>query len=220
MLAAILYDLDGTIVNTDPIHYQAWQEILRGYNLEINELFYKTHMSGRLNPEIVQELLPDLSPYAVEQFSERKEAYFRKLAPTLTPLPGLSNLIDWADAQGLKQAVVTNAPRQNANYMLEVLNLQARFAQVVVAEEIGIAKPNPAPYQYILKQFGITAEQALAFEDSPSGISAAIGAGIPTVGIASTQEPKILYNLGAKLVIPDFTAAQLWTMLGAINPNL
>lgn len=219
MLAAILYDLDGTIVNTDPLHYQAWQELLRDYDLEIDTVFYKTHMSGRLNPAIVQELLPDLSPQAVQHFSDRKEARFRELAPELTPLPGLCKLIAWADARELKQAVVTNAPRQNADYMLGVLNLQEKFAQVIVSEEIGIAKPDPAPYQYILNKFGLTPEQALAFEDSPSGIRAATGAGIPTVGIASTQAPRDLYHLGAILAIPDFTNSQLWTFLGSPNPN-
>jgi HAD superfamily hydrolase (TIGR01509 family) len=217
MLAAILYDLDGTIVNTDPLHYQAWQELLRDCEIEIDEEFYKLHMSGRLNPDIVKELLPELSLEAVQKFSDRKEARFREIAAELRPLPGLLNLIAWADAQSLKQAVVTNAPRQNADYMLRVLHLQDKFDQVVVSEEIGIPKPDPTPYQHILAYFGIAPEQALAFEDSPSGIRAAVGAGIPTVGIASTQEPNQLYELGAMLVIPDFTDSQLWALLGSPN---
>jgi HAD superfamily hydrolase (TIGR01509 family) len=214
MLAAILYDLDGTIVNTDPLHYQAWQQLLRDYGKEIDEEFYKSRMSGRLNPDIVKELLSELSEEAVIKFSNRKEARFRELAPELTPLPGLLNVIRFANASGLKQAVVTNAPRQNAEYMLKVLHLQAAFDQVVISEDIGIAKPDPGPYQYILKYFGIAPEEALAFEDSPSGIRAAVGAGIPTVGIASTQEPGNLYELGAMLVIADFTDSKLRALLG------
>lgn len=213
MRSAILYDLDGTIVNTDPLHYQAWQELLQGYNLEIDQEFYKSRMSGRLNPDIVQELLPELSLEAVQEFSDRKEARFREIAPNLLPLPGLLNLIAWGNAHGCKQAVVTNAPRVNAEYMLKVLHLQDKFDQLVIAGEIGIPKPNPAPYQYILNYFGIKPEQALAFEDSPTGICAAVGAGIPTVGIASTQEPSKLYDLGAILVIADFTDSQLWEIL-------
>lgn len=219
MLAAILYDLDGTIVNTDPLHYQVWQQLLRDVGIEIDEEFYLARMSGRLNPAIVQELLPELSPEAVEQFSELKEARFRELATELTPLPGLLNAIAWAEARGLKQAVVTNAPRENAYHMLRVLNLQERFDRVVISEDIGVAKPDPGPYQYILNHFGLTPEQALAFEDSPSGIRAAVGAGIPTVGIASTQDPTDLYYLGAMLVIPDFTDSQLWALLDSPNPN-
>lgn len=214
MLAGILYDLDGTIVNTDPLHFQAWQEILREYEIEIDDRFYKARMSGRLNPAIVQDLLPQLSQESGQKFCDRKEALFREMAAELTPLPGLLNLIAWGEEQGFKQAVVTNAPRENANYMLKVLHLQHRFEQVFIAEEIGIAKPNPELYQYALAYFNLSPQQALAFEDSPSGIRAAVGAKIPTVGIASTQELGELYDLGAKLVISDFTDSQLWELLG------
>lgn len=218
MRSAILYDLDGTIVNTDPLHYQAWQELLQEYKIEIDEQFYKSQMSGRLNPDIVQELLPQLSLEAVQEFSESKEARFRDLAPLLVPLPGLLDIITWANAHGCKQAVVTNAPRVNAEYMLSVLHLQDKFDRVVIAEDIGIPKPDPAPYLHILAYFGLNPEQAIAFEDSPAGIRAAVGAGIPTVGIASTQEPRKLYDLGAMLVIRDFTDSQLWELLDVPQP--
>ncbi|HCF30771.1 MAG TPA: hydrolase [Cyanobacteria bacterium UBA11049] len=219
MLAAILYDLDGTIVNTDPLHFQAWQELLREYEIEIDEQFYKARMSGRLNPAIVQDLLPELSLEAGQNFCDRKEARFREMAAELTPLPGLLNLIATGEEQGFKQAVVTNAPRENANYMLKVLHLQHRFEQVFIAGEIGIAKPNPGLYQYALAYFNLSPQQALAFEDSPSGIRAAVSAEIPTVGIASTQEPGELYDLGAKLVISDFTDSQLWELLGVTKSD-
>ncbi len=214
MLAAIFYDLDGTLVNTDPLHFQAWQELLQDYGIKIDEEFYKARMSGRLNPAIVRDLLPELLPEAVEKFCDRKEARFRELATQLTPLPGLLNLIAWAEEQGFKQAVVTNAPRENADYMLKVLHLQHRFDRVVISEDIGMAKPDPGPYQYALAYFGLSPKQALAFEDSPSGIRAAVGADIPTIGVASTQEPSELYDLGAVLVIPDFTDSRLWELLG------
>jgi len=83
-------------------------------------------MSGRLNPQIVQALMPEFSEEALQQFSDLKEARFREVAGTLTPLPGLLNMIAWATDRGLKQAVVTNAPRENADYM-KVLNLQTAF---------------------------------------------------------------------------------------------
>lgn len=218
MLAAILYDLDGTIVNTDPLHYQVWQELLRESGIKIDEQYYQAEMSGRLNPEILLKLMPDLSPAGIEQYSELKEARFRSAAIALTPMPGLLDTVAWAAAQGLKQAVVTNAPRLNADYMLEVLQLQAKFERVIVSEELGIAKPNPAPYQHILQVFGLIPAQALAFEDSPSGIRSAVGAGIPTVGIASTHPPTELSALGAMLVIPDFTDSRLWQLLGTPYP--
>jgi HAD superfamily hydrolase (TIGR01509 family) len=213
MLAAILYDLDGTIVNTDPLHFRVWQALLREYDIEIDEEFYKNRMSGRLNPLIVQDLLPELSAAEVIKFSDRKEAQFRELAAELAPLPGLLEMLAWADEKGLKQAVVTNAPSENTKHVLSVLQLEHRFERVFISQEIGMAKPDPGPYLYALAYFGLTAQQALVFEDSPSGIRSAVGAEIPTVGVASSQTPSELYDLGVMLAISDFKDSQLWGLL-------
>jgi HAD superfamily hydrolase (TIGR01509 family) len=217
MLAAILFDLDGTIVNTDPIHYRAWQEMLSSYGIEIDETFYKSRISGRLNPEIVKDILPQLSAAEGQKFADEKEALFRKLAPDLKPLNGFSELLTWTDTHQLKRALVTNAPRLNAEFMLEVLGIKEAFHKVVLADDCIAGKPDPAPYQVALNKLGITAEQAIALEDSPSGIRSAVGADIRTIGIASTHEPQVLQDIGAFMAIPDFTDLQLWTFLNSLD---
>lgn len=216
MLSAILFDLDGTIVNTDPIHFQAWQQMLASYNIEIDESFYKSRISGRLNPEIVKDILPQLSPAAGEKFADDKEALFREMAKHLKPLSGFFELLEWTELHQLKRALVTNAPRLNAEFMLEVLEIKEAFDTIVLAEECVAGKPDPAPYQAALDQLGITAQAAIALEDSPSGIRSAVGAGLKTIGIASTHDPKVLLEVGAFIAIPDFTDLQLWTLLNAI----
>lgn len=213
-LAALLFDLDGTLANTDPFHYRAWKEQLQDYDFNIDETFYKTRISGRLNPAIVDDLLPHLTPDAKGQFIEQKEARYRELAPHLVPLAGLSDIVTWAEERGLKQGVVTNAPFENVHHTLRALHLEGKFGQIVIADFLGIGKPDPAPYQYALDQFGIAPNQAIAFEDSPSGVRSAVGAGIPTIGIASTQEPQRLYEVGAALVVVDFSVPELWEFLG------
>lgn len=221
MLSAILFDLDGTITNTDPIHFRAWQEHLNPQGLTIDEAFYKTRISGKTNPVIVAEILPHLSEAAGQQLANAKEARFRELATQdITALDGLIQVLEWAQQQQLPLAVVTNAPPENAYFMLETLRLNVRFQTIVISDEIGVGKPDPAPYNIALERLGVAAEAAIAFEDSPSGIRSAVAAGIPTVGIASTHHPQVLYDLGAMLVIPDFTAEELWTLLntsGEVN---
>lgn len=219
-LVAILYDLDGTLVNTDPVHYQVWQTMLQTFGLAIDEAFYQAKISGRLNPAIVQDLLPHLSPPEQQQFIAQKEAQFRAQAPHLTPLAGLGEMLRWAKTQGMKQGVVTNAPPENVYHVLKALHLESTFDQVVIADELGIGKPDPAPYTHALNTFGLAPEQAIAFEDSPSGIRSAVSAGIPTIGIASTHEPQTLYALGATLVVPNFAAPELWALLGATANSL
>ncbi|SRR5579883_882434 len=215
MLAAILFDLDGTIVNTDPIHYQAWQDMLLKYGIEIDEAFYQSRISGRLNPEIVKDILPHLSPEAGARFADEKEALFRQKAPNLKPLSGFSELLAWTDTYQLQRALVSNAPRKNAEFMLEVLGIKEAFDIVILAEECVAGKPDPAPYEAALQELGIKAEQAIALEDSPSGIRSAVSASIRTIGVASTHNPQVLQAIGAFMVIPDFTDLHLWTFLNS-----
>jgi HAD superfamily hydrolase (TIGR01509 family) len=106
--------------------------------------------------------------------------------------------------RGLKKAVVTNAPRENVNFLLEVLQLADTFDAVILAEEATAGKPDPAPYQLVLDRFGISAKEAkplqgrfaIAFEDSPSGIKSAAG---------------------AAMVISDFTEQKLRRLLDSFS---
>lgn len=216
MLIAVLFDLDGTLVNTDPLHYQTWQEILRDYGLEIDQAFYKARISGRLNPLIVQDLLPQISFEAGQQLADYKEARFREIGLSLTPLAGLLDFLAWIETQGLRKAVVTNAPRENVNFLLEVLKLADTFDPVVLAEDAIAGKPDPAPYKLALSLLGVSPKEAIAFEDSCSGIHSAVGAGIYTIGVASTHDPEVLLEAGAAMVIPDFTEKQLWFLLDSL----
>ncbi|WP_353930689.1 HAD-IA family hydrolase [Okeanomitos corallinicola TIOX110] len=216
MLTAILFDLDGTIVNTDPIHYQAWREMLLDYSIEIDETFYKSRISGRLNPEIIKDILPHLLRAEGEKFADEKEALFRDSAFHLKPLDGFSEVIKWIEKHQIKCALVTNAPWLNAEFMLEVLGIKEIFHTIVLADDCTAGKPDPEPYKVALNKLGITAEQAVAFEDSPSGIRSAVAAHIPTIGIASTHNPQVLQNLGTFMTIPDFTDLRLWTWLNSL----
>ena len=213
MLAAILFDLDGTLANTDPLHFRVWQEVLKDYGLDIDKRFYDTRISGRLNPLIIKDLLPHISDLENQKLADYKEAKFRELASELKSLPGLNQVLAWTEECGLKRALVTNAPRKNVEFMLSILNLTETFAPVVLAEEVAAPKPDPAPYKLALKLLDILPEQAVAFEDSPSGIRSAVGAGILTIGIASTHEPQTLQEAGALTVVPDFTAEVVWNLL-------
>ena len=214
MLAAILFDLDGTIANTDPFHMQAWQQILDDRQMQVDEVFYKQHISGKRNQRIIAEIFPDLSVAAGENLSDRKEILFRQLAASqLKPLPGLTEILNWTQTNGLGRSLVTNAPRDNVEFMLDLLNLTQTFSPIIIGDEAPAPKPHPDPYQIALKQLGISPQQAIVFEDSPTGICAAVAAGINTIAIASSHDPDSLREAGATMVISDFTDSQLWAML-------
>jgi HAD superfamily hydrolase (TIGR01509 family) len=209
MLKALLFDLDGTLADTNSVHRLAWKEILGAHGYDVTCDFYRENITGRVTSEVFEELFPNLSPEETREMTEAKEASFRERAGTLDPLPGLVDIVAKGREKGMKISLVTNAPKENVYIMLDILGLDEVFEPVILADDIGAGKPEPAPYNAALEALDVSADEALAFEDSPSGIASSVAAGIPTVGIASTQEPEDLEELGVELVARDFTDPKL-----------
>ena len=216
MLDALLFDLDGTLADTDKLHLLAMQQLLHEDGRTLTEAEFEAHISGRANADLCRYLFPDRPLSEHRDFADRKEARFRELSPTLQPTPGLVRLLEYAEARGIGMAVVTNAPRANAEHMLAALDLAGRFEHVLVAEELPKAKPDPLPYLTGLQRTGAQAEQALAFEDSVPGVKAASGAGIYTVGLSTSQTAEALMAAGAQLVVADFEDERLWEVIKSI----
>jgi len=210
---AFLFDLDGTLSDTDSLHSPAWLNLLSRHGFQADEEFYKARISGRSNAVIIRELLPHLSEDEVQSVIDAKEADFRDLATDLEPLPGLLEFMQEGHGRGMKIALVTNAPGVNVPLVLATLGVIEYFDEIVLADDVGVGKPDPAPYAAALHRLGLLPEEAVAFEDSASGIASATGAGIPTVGIASTQQPGYLIDAGAFVAVQDFTDTKLWDLL-------
>ncbi|MCD6054658.1 MAG: HAD-superfamily hydrolase subfamily variant 3 [Rubrobacteraceae bacterium] len=213
MYRALLFDLDGTLAETDSLHLPTWVDALEPYGVEVDEEFYRDRISGRSTTEIVRELLPELTDEQGRSIGDAKEASFRKRAFELDPLPGLEDFVERGRKRGMWIALVTNAPEENVEAILLALKLRDFFDTVVLADEVEAVKPDPAPYIAALEKTGVPAEEALAFEDSVSGISSSVAAGIPTVGIASSQEPQKLFAAGAFMTAQDFTDPQLQALI-------
>ena len=171
-----------------------------------------------MTPEIVAGLFPDLSPEEVEEMAEAKEAAFRKRAGELEPLSGLSDFIAKGQKEGMRIALVTNAPKENVLAILDALGLEGVFEPVILGGKLDVGKPDPAPYEAALEALGISKEEAVAFEDSPSGIASSVAAGIPTVGIASTHEKEKLEGLGVDLVVHDLPTQSSKACLRGAKP--
>jgi beta-phosphoglucomutase len=210
---ALLFDLDGTLTDTDHLHVEAFRVLLQDFGRTITLEHYKARIMGHPNDEIMREMFPEETPERRIILSDHKEQLFRDQLETLTPTPGVVKVLDWADASGVPYAVVTNAPRANAEMMLHGLGLDRRMRELVIGDELERAKPDPLPYRTGLQRLGATPERALAFEDSPPGIRAAHGAGIATYGIRTAHPDAALLRSGAVAAITDFTDAGLWQRL-------
>ncbi|KAF3449504.1 hypothetical protein FNV43_RR10232 [Rhamnella rubrinervis] len=144
-LEAVLFDVDGTLCDSDPIHHYAFREMLQeiGFNggVPITEEFFIENIAGRHNDDIARRLFPDDIPRGLK-FAEDKEAMFRRLVKEqLKPIDGLYRLKKWIEDRGLKRAAVTNAPRPNADLMDSVSGIKAGVAAGMPV--IGLATRNP-----------------------------------------------------------------------------
>jgi len=208
-----MFDLDGTLAETDSLHLPTWVDVLRPHGIEVDEEFYRERISGRANSEIVKDLLPNLSDKEGREVFEAKESAFRKRTVELEPLPGLLDFLKLGRKLGFAIVLVTNAPKENTGVILLALKLDDYFDAIVLSDDVGAVKPDPAPYRAALQKLNIEPGEAVAFEDSTSGIASAVGAGIPTVGIASTQKPEKLLAAGAFTTAADFTDPGLGSLV-------
>ena len=226
---AILFDIDGTLVDSDPIHYKVFRELLLkedGFNNNepIDETFFRKWIAGRSNSLIMKDFFPQWSIDQREQWSILKEARFREVASKTmneSKMYGLDKLRNWIDSNDIKKAAVTNAPRLNAEAILKGIHYDTWFTSeyLIIGDECEKPKPDPCPYLTACKLLGdeVDPTECIVFEDSPSGASAGVAAGAYVIGILSGQDEATLQNAGCSLIIENFDDAKLWKFLDGLS---
>jgi HAD superfamily hydrolase (TIGR01509 family) len=216
-LSALLFDLDGTLIDTDPMHLHAYNQLLARWNRSMNIDYYKAHVMGFPDDMIFTGLFPDMPASEYTMLAAEKERLFRAQLGTLSPVAGVSRILDHARQAGMRTAVVTNAPRENAMAMLTGLGIADCFDTIVIGGELPNGKPHPMPYLMALEALGVAAQDAIAFEDSLSGVRSASSAGVLTFGMSSALDEAQLRAAGASIIIRDFNDSALWSFL--TRPN-
>jgi HAD superfamily hydrolase (TIGR01509 family) len=202
---ALLFDLDGTLVNTDALHHAAFQRVFARYGLTVDWRQYVEGIMGHSNESIGARFLPALPRAEREAALAEKEAVYRAMVGAVAPVAGAVALLDLADELNLRCAVVTNAPRANVELLLGAMGLAARLPIRIIGAEQARAKPDPEPYLAGLRATGGEAAHSIAFEDSPSGLRSALGAGLTVVGMTTALDEPALRDIGASLAVADFT---------------
>eukprot|EP01041_Mallomonas_annulata_P007844 gene7844-16052_t len=225
-IKGILFDMDGTLTDSDSLHYESFRQVLLeltpNFNAgqPISRDFYTKQMSGLNNPLIAPKIFPERSETFHKDFICAKEERFVKLSANLKRLDGLDRLLSWCDASGIKCIVVTNAPRVEAVHTLQILGLHRFIDEVIIAEECGSYKPLPGPYLAGLKHLGLPASACIAFEDSKAGCASAVAAGLCTVGISTSVPPEQLLQCGVSLVVENYTDKGMLQAIGLETINL
>lgn len=207
--------MDGTLVATDDLHFEAYVKVLGDLGITLERPEYDARMAGRPNLEILRDYFPDETDAFRTDLMNLKENTFLHASPAWETLPGLRELLAWGREEGLAEALVTSAPRDMAGHLLRAVGLEHTFTPEVYAAELARGKPDPLSYQTALELLDLKAEQAVVFEDALSGVRSAVAAGIFTVGVATSQTEAALREVGAALVIRDYTDPALWELLRA-----
>jgi beta-phosphoglucomutase len=182
VIRAYLFDLDGVIVDSMPVHVLAWKEYLHRHGLPSDQLSEKMH--GRRNDEIVETYWGALPPHENFAHGAAKEALFREMiAPVFDRhlVPGARDFI--RSATGRPMGLGSNAERANIDFTLDRAGLRECFDAIVDGNEVARAKPDPEIYLRLARQFDVLPSDCLVIEDSVAGVTAARAAGMRVVGV-------------------------------------
>ena len=213
---AIILDMDGVIIDSNPAHREAWRIYNRRFGIETDEAMHQ-RMYGKRNDEIVRDFFgPDLTQAEVCAHGAAKERLYREMmADTMADrlVPGVREFLERHEATPL--ALATNAEPANVEWLLDATGLGRYFRVVVDGHQVGKPKPDPEIYLRTAQLLSIAARDCIVFEDSLAGLEAARAAGMRTVGVKTTHAELP----HADLAIDNFLSPELEPWLRRQQPH-
>lgn len=204
VLRGAVFDFDGVIVDSHPVHKRAWKKFLESVGREASDEELQFVLDGRRRDDILRYFLGALDSERMTDYGRRKEQFFREEVADVQPVRGLLNfLVDLKEAQ-LALSVASSGSRSRVEFLLRHLDLKKHFRVVVTGDEVEQGKPDPALFFKAAEDLRMLPSELMVFEDALSGVKAAKAAGMPCVGIAQPDRASLLLNAGASYVVPDF----------------
>lgn len=206
---AVLFDMDGTLIDNYSYHIEAWYIICEKYNSPKSKEYIIAHLHGT-NHEVCKKFFgSEISHEQSAKIGLEKEALYRELyAPHIRPIDGLTELLVLLQKKGIPMAVGTMGNKENADFTLNQLDIKHYFKTVITAEDVTHGKPNPEIFLNCLHALRLSStllkDDIWIFEDTSSGIEAATRAGGKAIGILSSKTKSALKNVGAAICIKNY----------------
>lgn len=203
-IRAVIFDLDGTILDNNSFHLQRWLKYLRSKNIHISREEFNQNMSGRTNKDAIEYIFQrDMPEEEILKYTLEKEAVYRELyAPHLKPVKGFLKLLEFLKEKKIKMAIATSGIQPNIDFMFEHLPVKEYFTEIVNSVHIKKGKPDPEIYLLTANKLKVGPGKCLVFEDSIPGIISAKSAGMRVMALTTTHPEHELEI--ADWVITDF----------------
>lgn len=202
----MVFDLDGTLVDNMELHTEAFADFMGRHGRPPLDDAQRARLDGKRNTDIFPELFGrDLPREELLALADEKEALYRALSRgRLVPLAGLARLLTLLAAGRIPVAVATSGPADNVRHTLAELGLAGRITEVVRGDQVARGKPHPDIFLAAAARIGVAPGECLAFEDSPSGVTAARAAGMVCVAVSTSFSEEVFRAAGAA---PDHVVA-------------
>jgi beta-phosphoglucomutase len=209
-IQAVIWDLDGVIIDSAEEHRKAWQRLAREEGVTMTDAdFWATF--GKRNDDIFAVIWGPLSPEQVRALADRKEAYFREyIRDTAAPLPGSMELMQGLHKAGFAQALASSTPPENIELIGEVLGLKRYLTALVSGEAVPRGKPAPDIFLKAAQALNVDPSQSLVIEDAVAGVQAAHAAAMRCIAVAGNRELPGLR--AAELMVKSLTEVSVDTI--------
>ena len=216
-LKAILFDLDGTMLDNNGYHWLSLQEYLGRLGMRLSNEDYKANISGRTNHDATEHIFDKkMSKKEAEQYYLEKEKIYREMyAPFISPVAGLLDLLQELQRNKVKMAIATSGIQVNIDFMFEHVPVKKYFNKVINSTHISKGKPDPEIFIVTADALNLNPGDCIVFEDSISGVEAGKAAGMKVVALTTTHQKDEL--LMADLVIHDYTQICINQLKSLIN---
>ena len=218
MRIAFVFDVDGVLFDSHPVHRLAWREILREAGKEVSEAELDFILEGTTRNEILCHFLGPLSPEQITHYATQKDAIFQQKEDRVQTVAGIEEFLDHVEAASIPMAVASSGSKARVERMLGKHGLSRRFAVVLTSDDVGVGKESPAIFLRAAEELHVRPCDVLVLEDAVRAVEVAKKAGMKCIGIAAGTRGSKLAKAGADLVLPDFTHLRLSDLFELFQP--
>ena len=205
MKKGIIFDMDGTIVDSLPYHYKAWKIFFKENKVENFSEKLKDYKGGGTLDLLTTVLGNNFSKKELKSMVDDKEIIFRDIYKNnVIPIEGFIQMLESIKSQKILVGLASNAIRKNVKMILNELKIYNDFNSIICGDEVDNGKPNPEMFNKTAKRFKLDKKDCLIFEDSIEGLQGAVNSGIDAIGVKSSSSDKILKSAGAKGTIKNY----------------